>query len=86
MHNQLSIKTMSTKEVARLAGIHWMTLYRWLKQGKVRPSIAIKLKGRTLHRWTAEDVERVRQYKQKNYRKGRGRKPAKKDKRNGKRK
>jgi predicted site-specific integrase-resolvase len=75
MYNRLSTITMSTKQVAKLVGIHWMTLYRWLAQGKVRPSIAIKLKGSVLHRWTAGDVDRVRKYKQKNYRKGRGRKP-----------
>lgn len=51
-----------------------MTLYRWLDQGKVRPSVVLKLDGRTLHRWTSKDVEQVRKYKQENYRKGRGRK------------
>jgi hypothetical protein len=62
-----------------------MTLYRWLRQGKVRPSIAIKLNGKVLHRWTVGDVDRVRRYKQKNYRKGRGRKPANRSGKNGKR-
>jgi hypothetical protein len=32
--------------------------------------------GRNAFRdWTAKDVERIRKYKQENYRKGRGRKP-----------
>jgi predicted site-specific integrase-resolvase len=75
MYNRLSVKTMSTKQVARLAGVHWMTLYRWVEQGKVRPSIIIKLNGSVLRRWTAGDLEKVRKYKQKNYRKGRGKKP-----------
>jgi hypothetical protein len=52
-----------------------MTLYRWVEQGKVRPSIIIKLNGSVLRRWTAGDLEKVRKYKQKNYRKGRGKKP-----------
>jgi hypothetical protein len=45
---------------------------------KVRPSIAIPLEGRTLWRWTKADVEAAREYKARFYRKGRGRKPAKK--------
>jgi excisionase family DNA binding protein len=74
MYNQLSIKTMSTKQVAKLVGVHWMTLYRWLSEKKVRPSVMVRLNGRVIHRWTAEDVSRVRKYKLANYRKGRGRK------------
>ena len=34
-------------------------------------SIAIPMKGRTLWRWTAADVKRVKKFKTTNYRKGR---------------
>jgi hypothetical protein len=61
-----------------MAQIHWTTLHRWLRQKKVRPSMAIPLDGRTLWRWTDADVKRVKQYKDQNYRKGRGRKPKRK--------
>jgi len=68
------MKTYSTKEAARLAGIHWVTLHRWLAAGGVRPSQSIKFNGGKLWRWTAADVERVRKYRAAHYRKGRGRK------------
>jgi hypothetical protein len=58
-----------------MADVHWTTLHRWLRAGAVRPSISVPLTGRTLWRWTHADVEEVRKYKKKNYRKGRGRKP-----------
>ncbi len=69
------MKTYSTKQAAKLSGIHWVTLHRWLAASKVRPSQAIRMNGVTLWRWTDADVEKVRRYKEKFYRKGRGRKP-----------
>lgn len=76
------MRTYSTKEAAKRAGIHWVTLHRWLADKKARPniqpSIGVRTNGSTLWRWTAADVERVLKYKAMNYRKGRGRKPAKK--------
>lgn len=68
------MRTYSTKAAAKLAGIHWVTLHRWLAAGKVRPSIAVRMNGSTLWRWTKADVERVRKHKAAHYRKGRGRK------------
>jgi len=67
-------RTFSTERVAEIVGVHWTTLHRWLRSGGVVPSIAVPLDGRTLWRWTRQDVERVRKYKEANYRKGRGRK------------
>ena len=64
----------STRQAAKMVGIHWVTLRRWLAAGKVRPSHAIPLNGSTLWRWTQADVERLRKYKMTHYRKGRGRK------------
>ncbi len=69
------MKTYSTQQVAKTAGIHWTTLHRWLADGKVKASRGVPMDGRTLWRWTDADVERVRKYKEKHYRKGRGRKP-----------
>jgi len=68
------MKTYSTKEAAERADIHFITLQRWVSDDKVRPSQRIKQNGFTLWRWTDSDVEKVRKYKQENYRKGRGRK------------
>lgn len=69
------MKTFSTTQVARMIGIHPVTFRRWVVDRKVRASVAVPMDGRTLWRWTQADVERVRKYKQENYRKGRGRKP-----------
>jgi predicted site-specific integrase-resolvase len=57
-----------------MVGIHWVTLRRWLAAGKIRPSRGVRLNGSTLWRWTDRDVEKLRNYKETTYRKGRGRK------------
>ena len=54
--------------------MHFITLQRWVSDGKVRPSQQIKQNRFTLWRWTDSDVEKVFEYKRKHYRKGRGRK------------
>jgi predicted site-specific integrase-resolvase len=70
-------KTYSTQEAAKLIGVDWTTLHRWLRAKRVRPSIAVPMGGgRTLWRWTVNDVKQVRAFKAANYRKGRGRKKA----------
>jgi hypothetical protein len=67
------MRTYSTREAAKLIGIHWVTLHHWLGAKKVRPSIAVPIGGgRTLWRWTPSDVSQVRKYKAANYGKGRG--------------
>jgi hypothetical protein len=38
----------------------------------------VKQVGQEIRIWTDRDVERVRKYKEENYRKGRGRKPKRK--------
>jgi excisionase family DNA binding protein len=69
------MRTYSTKEAAKLTGIHHITLHRWIAAGKIRSSQSIRMNGHKLWRWTDSDIEKVRMYKKKNYRKGRGRKP-----------
>ena len=64
----------STAEVAKLVGIGKMTLERWLAQGKVPMPKKIVVGARVSRIWTERDIERVQHYKEKQYRKGRGRK------------
>jgi predicted site-specific integrase-resolvase len=65
----------STAQVARIVGVSKVTLKRWLLAGKVKDPRRIRI-GRVSSRiWSRRDVERVRKYKENNYRKGRGRKP-----------
>ena len=65
---------MSTVEVAKLLGIHRVTLEEWIRQGKVKPPKTIRIGGQNYRLWTEREIERVRKHKSKFYRKGRGRK------------
>ena len=67
--------TLSTAEVATKVGVHQATLERWLAGGKLKMPAPLRVGRKTFRNWTVSDVERVRKYKQENYRKGRGRKP-----------
>jgi len=70
------MKDYSVKQAAKLLGVDPQTLFRWIWNGKVRPSIATPMNGRKLYRFTDEDVEQVRRYKSAHYWEGRGgRKP-----------
>jgi predicted site-specific integrase-resolvase len=69
-----ALKTYSTKQVVRIVGIGRMTLLRWLRAGKVPEPQRISGGGVNARVWGARDVELVRRYKEKFYRKGRGRK------------
>jgi excisionase family DNA binding protein len=67
--------TLSTVEVAKSVGISRVTLERWISSGKVKRPKTIWIGKGEFRSWTATDVTRVKKYKEKNYRKGRGRKP-----------
>ena len=66
---------LSTAEVAKKAGIDRATLERWLASGKVARPKSLRIGQKLFRNWTDADMERVRKFKQQNYRKGRGRKP-----------
>ena len=72
------MRSYSTKQVTQMVGIGRMTLLRWLKRGTLREPRRIRNGGIDARVWTDLDVERVREYKLNNYRKGRGRKPKRK--------
>lgn len=57
------MRTYSTRQAAKLVCVHWVTLRRWLAEGKIRPSIAVPMGGLTLWRWTRTDVEKARRFK-----------------------
>jgi len=71
-------EVLITREAAKAVSIGRMTLHRWIRAGKVRvPRLVIRA-GRAVRLWTRADIERLRQVKEKLYRKGRGRKPKQK--------
>ena len=55
-------------------GVHRVTLEEWLRKGKVERPKTVEIGGQTYRLWTDRDLERLREYKEKFYRKGRGRK------------
>jgi predicted site-specific integrase-resolvase len=62
-----ALKTYSTQQAAKQAGIHYVTLHRWLADKKFRPSVAIQLDGRVLRRWTKSDIKKLVAYKLAHY-------------------
>ena len=54
-------KTYSTRQAAAKMGVSFRTLNRWLADGRIKPSTAIKMPtGRTLWLWTAVDIAKGR--------------------------
>lgn len=58
-----------------MTGVGKTTLERWLAQGKVAMPKRIMVGARASRIWTDRDINSVKRYKEKFYRKGRGRKP-----------
>ena len=65
---------LSTEQIAQLVGVHRVTLEEWLRKGKVKPPKSVRIGAKTYRLWADKDIERLRNYKGKFYRKGRGRK------------
>jgi excisionase family DNA binding protein len=65
----------STSEAAKKCGVHHITLQRWVSSKKLTAPRKTRVGGVVVRLWTGADLARIRRYKEKNYRKGRGRKP-----------
>ena len=55
-------RTYTTPQAAKKIGVSFITLHRWLRDGKSRPR-AIPLQGRTLWLWTGADIAKGRKVK-----------------------
>jgi predicted site-specific integrase-resolvase len=55
-------RTYSTPQAAKKIGVSFITLHRWLKDGKIRPQ-GIPLEGRILWLWTDADIAKGRKVK-----------------------
>lgn len=60
-------KPLSTAMVAKLVGIHPLTLERWLSTGDLQWPKVLLVGGRVVRLWAAPDVKRLRSYKAQNY-------------------
>jgi predicted DNA-binding protein (UPF0251 family) len=59
-------KTYSTRQAAAKMRVSFRTLNRWLADGKIKPSTAIKMpNGRTLWLWREADIAKGRRLKAK---------------------
>lgn len=67
------MKRLTSPDVAKLVGIHWVTLERWLATGKIPAPKPFRVGRQVFRDWTPSDIRRVKEYKAKFYRKGRGR-------------
>ena len=71
-------KRLTTGEAAREAEIHLATLQRWIAAKKLKAPRPIIRRGRAVRLWSPGALNRLRQVKERIYRRGRGRKPKKK--------
>ena len=57
-------RTYSTRQAAAKMRVSFRTLNRWLADGKIKPSTAIKMPtGRTLWLWSMADIAKGRKVK-----------------------
>jgi predicted site-specific integrase-resolvase len=55
------MKTYSTREAARRLGVHPTTLADYVAEGKVPMPTVLRAGTASLHAWTEEEIEHVRQ-------------------------
>ncbi len=68
------MKNYSTVQVARMLGVHKVTLQRWLLSGKIAEPRRISYCGLITRFWTPRDVERTKKYMAAHYMIGLGKK------------
>lgn len=56
-------KTYSTPMVAKLLGVNFLTLHRWIKAGKIRPEGIQLPDGRVMWLWTEADIAKAESLK-----------------------
>jgi hypothetical protein len=65
---------LTTAEAAKRAGIHQVTLQKWIAAGRLMAPDAILIGAVGYRLWSAKDVALLLKVKDASYRKGRGRK------------
>jgi len=77
------MKSYTTEEAARAAGISRATLQAWIAAGKIKAPDVQLVAGKAVRLWNAGDLARLDAVKAQIYRKGRGRKAKRRGKRKG---
>jgi excisionase family DNA binding protein len=70
---------LTTAEAAKKIRLHHVTLQRWIASGKIKAPKPILIGAVGYRLWSAKDIQKLRKAKDEIYRKGRGRKPKRKD-------
>jgi hypothetical protein len=66
---RMTEKAYSTLQAAKKAHIHRATLIRWLQEKRIKASTEVPLAGgNILRRWTDADIQKLKDYKDENYR------------------
>ena len=65
---------LTTAETAKEVDVSIATLQRWIATGSIQAPKATLIGAVGYRLWSKVDVEKLKKYKQQNYRKGRGRK------------
>jgi hypothetical protein len=73
MVHKLMSEKFSISETARLLEIHRGTIRTWIKKGLIPPPIAEDIAGARLRYWDQDGFAKVKQYKDKHFGEGRGR-------------
>ena len=56
--------SLSTKQVARVIGVHWVTLLRWIQSGAIGKPNSVTIRDVKHWRWNREQITQARAYKE----------------------
>jgi IS30 family transposase len=73
MVHKLIDERFSISETARSLGIHRGTIRRWIKAGLIPQPIAENIAGARLRYWDKDGFAKVKEYKEKHFGEGQGR-------------
>jgi transposase-like protein len=73
MVHKLIDERFSISETARLLGVHRGTIRRWMNTGLIPQPIAENTAGARLRYWNKDGFARVKEYKEKHFGEGQGR-------------
>lgn len=68
-------KYYGTRQAAKIVGVHFLTLHRWIAEKKIKPKGVPLPEGKTLYQWSDADIAKAKELKL--LPKGRPRKDAK---------
>lgn len=56
-------KVYSTPQAAKVIGVHVVTLWKWLSDGKVKAEGVALTGGKTLWQWTEQSIDAAKAFK-----------------------